>query len=209
MSTRHRVLIGVVGAVVLLFVVAGVAAGGVSGGARSCWASPALLLGIGAAVAGRARWAFIASRRIGGVVRGRRRGRADRSAGSRHARPRRRPSSSEVPADADHLGRAGLGGGRAAAAAEAAEAALGPGRDRREGRPADGPSARRRAADRRRRPGRPSQRPPGRRRWPRWPPSRSRAARRAPATTATSSAPAGWTSTATAATPATTSSPAT
>jgi hypothetical protein len=62
-----RVVLGVVTAVVLLFVVAGVATQGVAGGLLMAGLA-ALLLGLGAAVAGRARWAFIASRRIGGIV---------------------------------------------------------------------------------------------------------------------------------------------
>jgi hypothetical protein len=62
-----RVILGVVTAVVLLFVVAGVATQGVAGGLLMAGLA-ALLLGLGAAVAGRARWAFIASRRIGGIV---------------------------------------------------------------------------------------------------------------------------------------------
>jgi hypothetical protein len=63
----RRIVVGVVGAVVLLLVVAGVATGGVSGGLAMIGLT-AVFLGIGAAIAGRARWAFISSRRIGGIV---------------------------------------------------------------------------------------------------------------------------------------------
>ncbi|MCW2581155.1 MAG: uncharacterized protein JWR82_2756, partial [Blastococcus sp.] len=64
---QRRILLGVGAAVVALFAMAGVTAGGLSGGLLMVGLA-ALFLGVGAAVAGRARWAGIASRRIGGMV---------------------------------------------------------------------------------------------------------------------------------------------
>ncbi|HEY0506533.1 MAG TPA: HNH endonuclease family protein, partial [Blastococcus sp.] len=64
---RRRIVSGVVAGVVLLFIVAGMAGSGLSGGLIVAGLA-ALLVGLGAAVAGQARWAFIASRRIGGIV---------------------------------------------------------------------------------------------------------------------------------------------
>ena len=67
-TSRSRwVLPGVVGAVVLVFVIAGAATQGV-GGALAMLGMAALLLGAGAAIAGRAHWAFIGSRRVAGLV---------------------------------------------------------------------------------------------------------------------------------------------
>ncbi|SFT93976.1 Excalibur calcium-binding domain-containing protein [Geodermatophilus amargosae] len=60
-------VLGGVAAVVLLFLVAGVATSGLPGGLLALGLA-ALLVGLGAVVAGRARWAFIASRRVGGAV---------------------------------------------------------------------------------------------------------------------------------------------
>jgi hypothetical protein len=64
---QRRILLGVGAAVVALFAVVGVAAGGLPGGLVMVGLA-ALFLGVGAAVVGRARWAGIASRRIGGMV---------------------------------------------------------------------------------------------------------------------------------------------
>ena len=61
---RAQVVLGIVAAVVLLFVVAGVATNGLAGGILMLGLA-AMLVGTGAGVAGRARWAFISSRRIG------------------------------------------------------------------------------------------------------------------------------------------------
>ncbi|UOY01912.1 HNH endonuclease family protein [Blastococcus sp. PRF04-17] len=58
---------GLVGAVALLFVIAGAATNGFAG-AIVMLGLTAVLLGVGASIAGRARWAFISSRRVGGVV---------------------------------------------------------------------------------------------------------------------------------------------
>jgi hypothetical protein len=66
-SRPARVIAGVVGAVTLLFVVAGAAMNGPAG-ALGMAGLAALLIGVGAAIAGRAHWAFISSRRIGGIV---------------------------------------------------------------------------------------------------------------------------------------------
>src|SRR5829696_4219945 len=67
-TARPRPLvIACVAAVVLLFVVAGAATQGLAG-ALAMLGLAAVVLGVGAAIAGRARWAFISSRRIGGVV---------------------------------------------------------------------------------------------------------------------------------------------
>src|SRR5829696_4024725 len=67
-TARPRPLvIACVAAVVLLFVVAGAATQGLAG-ALAMLGLVAVVLGVGAAIAGRARWAFISSRRIGGVV---------------------------------------------------------------------------------------------------------------------------------------------
>ena len=67
MSRPARVIAGVVGAVTLLFVIAGAATQGPAG-ALGMAGLAALLIGVGAAIAGRAHWAFISSRRIGGIV---------------------------------------------------------------------------------------------------------------------------------------------
>ncbi len=66
-SRPARVIAGVVGAVTLLFVVAGAATNGPAGAVGMAGLA-ALLIGVGAAIAGRAHWAFISSRRIGGIV---------------------------------------------------------------------------------------------------------------------------------------------
>ena len=66
-SRPARVIAGVVGAVTLLFVVAGAATHGPAG-ALVMAGLAALLIGVGAAIVGRAHWAFISSRRIGGIV---------------------------------------------------------------------------------------------------------------------------------------------
>ncbi|MGY1695548.1 DUF1524 domain-containing protein [Geodermatophilus sp. SYSU D00814] len=64
---RRLVVLGVVAAVVLLVVVAGTAGSGPAGGVLALGLA-LLLVGLGAVVAGRARWAGIASRRVGGAV---------------------------------------------------------------------------------------------------------------------------------------------
>src|SRR3954447_19857814 len=68
-SNSHpgRVLTGVVAAVVLVFVAAGAATQGVAGVLIMAGLA-AGLVGLGAAIAGGARWAFISTRRIGGIV---------------------------------------------------------------------------------------------------------------------------------------------
>src|SRR4051812_27153766 len=67
-TSRSRwILPGVVAAVVLLFVVGGAATSGIAG-ALAMLGLAALLLGAGAAIAGRAHWAFIGSRRAAGLV---------------------------------------------------------------------------------------------------------------------------------------------
>jgi hypothetical protein len=63
----HRLVLVVATAVALVFVAGGIATNGVAGGVAMA-GLVALLLGGGAAVAGRARWAFIASRRVAGIV---------------------------------------------------------------------------------------------------------------------------------------------
>src|SRR4051795_6039247 len=70
-STSHsqRVVTGVVAAVVLVFVAAGAATQGVAGVLIMAGLA-AGLVGLGAAIAGGARWAFISTRRIGGIVAG-------------------------------------------------------------------------------------------------------------------------------------------
>ena len=62
-----HVVLGVVGGIVLLLVVAGVATDGLAGGLLMLGLA-AVLVGLGASLAGHARWAFIPSRRIGGTV---------------------------------------------------------------------------------------------------------------------------------------------
>ena len=62
-SHRQRLVLGVAGAVALLFVVAGFASGGPGGGLLIAGFA-ALVLGVGAAIAGQARWAFIATRQV-------------------------------------------------------------------------------------------------------------------------------------------------
>jgi hypothetical protein len=66
-SRSQRVVTGVVAAVVLVFVAAGAATQGVAGVLimAGLAAGP---VGLGAAIAGGARWAFISTRRIGGIV---------------------------------------------------------------------------------------------------------------------------------------------
>src|SRR3954454_13487535 len=66
-SRSHWILPGVVVVVVLFFVIAEAATGGI-GGALVMLGVAALLLGAGAAIAGRAHWAFIGSRRGAGLV---------------------------------------------------------------------------------------------------------------------------------------------
>jgi len=62
-----HVVLGVVGGIVLLLVVAGVATDGLAGGLLMLGLA-AVLVGLGASLAGHAHWAFISSRRIGGTV---------------------------------------------------------------------------------------------------------------------------------------------
>jgi hypothetical protein len=66
-KVRPQIVVGIVAAVVLLFVVAGVATNGLAGGILMLGLA-AVLVGAGAGLAGQARWAFISSRRIGGIV---------------------------------------------------------------------------------------------------------------------------------------------
>jgi hypothetical protein len=66
-SRSRWILPGVVAVVVLALVVAGAAGGGIAG-ALVMLGIAALLLGAGAAVAGRAHWAFISSRKVAGLV---------------------------------------------------------------------------------------------------------------------------------------------
>jgi hypothetical protein len=61
------VVFGIVAGVALLFGIAGVAGLGASGGLLMAGFT-LFLVGVGAAIAGRAQWAFIASRKIGGLV---------------------------------------------------------------------------------------------------------------------------------------------
>ena len=66
-SRSRWVLPGVVAAFVLVLVIAGAATGGIGGGLVMLGLA-ALLLGAGAAITGRASWAFIGSRRAAGLV---------------------------------------------------------------------------------------------------------------------------------------------
>src|SRR4051794_41266737 len=66
-SRSQRVVTGVVAVVVLVFVAAGAATQGVAGVLIMAGLA-AGLVGLGAAIAGGAPWAFISTRRIGGVV---------------------------------------------------------------------------------------------------------------------------------------------
>src|SRR4051794_41875158 len=66
-SRSQRVVTGVVAVVVLVFVAAGAATQGVAGVLIMAGLA-AGLVGLGAAIAGGARWAFISTRRIGGIV---------------------------------------------------------------------------------------------------------------------------------------------
>jgi hypothetical protein len=61
------IVFGIVAGVALLFGIAGVAGLGASGGLLMAGFT-LFLVGVGAAIAGRAQWAFIASRKIGGLV---------------------------------------------------------------------------------------------------------------------------------------------
>src|SRR3954452_202974 len=62
-SHRQRLVLGAAGAVALLFVVVGFTTGGPGGGLLMARLA-ALVLGVGAAIAGQARWAFIATRQV-------------------------------------------------------------------------------------------------------------------------------------------------
>jgi uncharacterized protein DUF1524 len=62
-----RIVLGVVGLLVLLLVIAGLASSGLPGGLLMAGLA-LLLVGVGAAIVGRARWAFIASRKVGGAA---------------------------------------------------------------------------------------------------------------------------------------------
>jgi hypothetical protein len=66
LSTRWMIF-GIVAGVALLFEIAGVASMGLPGGLLMAGLT-LFLVGVGAAIAGRARWAFIASRKIGAAV---------------------------------------------------------------------------------------------------------------------------------------------
>ena len=66
-EARRIVVLSLVAAVVLLFVLLGAITSGFSGAAIMLGLS-AVLVGLGAVVVGRARWAFIASRGVGGIV---------------------------------------------------------------------------------------------------------------------------------------------
>jgi len=66
-SALQQVAAGVVGSIVLLFTIVGLASGGVGGGLIMLGVA-GLLVGLGAAAFGRARWAFIASRKVGAAV---------------------------------------------------------------------------------------------------------------------------------------------
>ena len=66
-SHRQRLVLGIAGGVALLFVIAGFATGGPGGGLLMAGCA-ALILGVGAAIAGQARWAFIATRQVAAAV---------------------------------------------------------------------------------------------------------------------------------------------
>lgn len=66
-SRPRWILLGAVAAVVLFSVVAGAAGGGIAG-ALVMLGVAAILLGVGASIAGRAEWAFISSRKVAGLV---------------------------------------------------------------------------------------------------------------------------------------------
>src|SRR4051794_22815772 len=65
--STSRIVLGVVAGLVLLFILAGAGALGLPGALIMAGLALALL-GIGAAVVGRARWAFITSRKVAGGV---------------------------------------------------------------------------------------------------------------------------------------------
>jgi hypothetical protein len=65
--TNRWMIFGIVAAVALVFEIAGLAALGLSGGLVMLGLT-LFLVGTGAAIAGRARWAFIAGRKVGGAV---------------------------------------------------------------------------------------------------------------------------------------------
>jgi hypothetical protein len=65
--THRWTIFGIVAGVALVFELAGLASLGLPGGLLMLGLT-LFLIGIGAAIAGRARWAFIASRKVGGVV---------------------------------------------------------------------------------------------------------------------------------------------
>src|SRR6476620_9493770 len=66
-SRPRWILLGTVAAVVLFFVIAGAASGSLAG-ALVMLGVAAILLGVGASITGRARWAFISSRKVAGLV---------------------------------------------------------------------------------------------------------------------------------------------
>jgi hypothetical protein len=65
--TNRWMIFGIVAGVALIFELAGLASLGLPGGLLMLGLT-LFLIGAGAAIAGRARWAFIASRKVGGVV---------------------------------------------------------------------------------------------------------------------------------------------
>ena len=136
-SGARWILPAVVAAVVLLFVVAGAATQGV-GGALVMLGLSALLLGAGAAITGRARWAFISSRRIAGLVAAA--GIVTLAVGGIAAPPTTpTASSSELTAEATTESAAPTTSAEEAArAAEAAEAALADAETAERALPADG-----------------------------------------------------------------------
>jgi hypothetical protein len=201
--STSRIVLGVVAGLVLLFVLAEAGALGLPGALIMAGLALALL-GLGAAVVGRARWAFITSRKVAGGVADA--GVAALIVGGATAPTPEPTAATSTPAPASTAPDSPTDGEAAIRAAEESLA------------DAETASPRRRLSRRSTRPPgcsetrrlltpSPVPRPPPRSpHSPRW---RSRGAPRAPATTGTGSATAGSTPTATAATPATTCSPAT
>jgi outer membrane biosynthesis protein TonB len=142
-TSRSRwILPGVVAAVVLLFVIGGAATQGI-GGALAMLGLAALLLGAGAAITGRAHWAFIGSRRVAGLVAAA--GIVALAAGGIAAPPTTpTASSSEVtptPTSASRTTSAAEASRAAEAAAQAAEAAVEEAETAESAVPADGLAA--------------------------------------------------------------------
>jgi hypothetical protein len=138
-TSRSRwILPGVVAAVVLVFVLGGAATSGI-GGALAMLGLAALLLGAGAAITGRAHWAFIGSRRVAGLVAAA--GIVALAAGGIAAPPTTPTASSSEASETSASALPTTSAAEASRAAEAAEAAVEEAETAESAVPADGLAA--------------------------------------------------------------------